>query len=386
MMVVPQYPYPVVGGLERQAHELARVLVEAGHSVQVISGKTDALQPRCHEVEGVLVWRTSWPGSSLLRGPSVVASLCTLLVRRRATFDVVHLHQLSWFSLLAVVVAGLLRKPVLAKVPGVGQFGLPGLAGSPLGGVKLALTRRIDALVAMSRQSVMEMTDAGIPANRVLQTPNGIRVHGQPHKPRYPDKSALCKVVFVGRISAEKSVDLLLRAWQRVVRNARCLCVLELWGDGPLREDMVTLASQLQIERDVVFRGHVDGVREKLEYVDIFVLPSVTEGNSNAVLEAMAAGLPIVSTRVGGTAMQVGPQGISYLCEPGDENGFYDRLVMLLGDPLLRVRTGQAMRQRVLSHFDLRKVAGTYAAAYSLLMENKATQMGSIANPVIEGH
>jgi glycosyltransferase involved in cell wall biosynthesis len=385
MMVVPQYPYPVVGGLERQAHELARVLVEAGHSVQVISGKTDVLQPRWHEVEGVPVWRIPWPKSWLIRVLCVGATLCFLLVSRRRSFDVVHLHQLSWFSLLAAVVARLLRKPVLAKVPGVGQYGLPGLVNSPLGVIKLAIVRRIDALVAMSRQSVIEMTEAGIAPNAILQTPNGIRVHDLPYASRDSDASAPCKVVFVGRISAEKSVESLLRVWQRVVRDARNQCVLELWGDGPLREAMVQLARELGIEGDVVFRGHIDRVREKLGRVDMFVLPSVTEGNSNAVLEAMAAGLPVVSTRVGGTPMQVGPDGSPFLCEPGDENCLYEQLLLLVRDPRLRSRAGQAMRRRVLSHFELRKIAETYVAAYSLLTESKAEQMCSIANPVITG-
>jgi glycosyltransferase involved in cell wall biosynthesis len=148
---------------------------------------------------------------------------------------------------------------------------------------------------------------------------------------------------------------------------------------------MARLSRELGIDGDVVFRGHVDRVRDRLEDVDLFVLPSVTEGNSNAILEAMAAGLPVVSTRVGGTPMQVGPAGSPYLCEPGDEHGLYVRLLELVKDSYLRVRIGHAMRQRVLLHFDLRKVAETYTAAYSLLVASKAARMHSIANPVING-
>jgi glycosyltransferase involved in cell wall biosynthesis len=111
----------------------------------------------------------------------------------------------------------------------------------------------------------------------------------------------------------------------------------------------------------------VDNVRRKLPAADIFVLPSRTEGNSNAVLEAMEAGLPIVATTVGGTPMQVGEEGEPLLFNVGDSNTLAERLLLLIQDAGLRRHYGEAMRRRVERHFDILHVAEVYRGAYGCL-------------------
>jgi glycosyltransferase involved in cell wall biosynthesis len=386
LMVVPQYPYPVAGGLERQAHELARALVERGHEVQVVSGRTSLQQPAEGMVEGVVVHRLAWSSSKVLRFLRVPWGILGVLVGRRASFDVVHVHQLSWFSLFAVVVAKALGKPVLAKVPGVGPYGLPGLRASTLGAVKMAIVRRVDAVIAMSAISLDELLAEGFTLARILRTPNGIRIPGEASG-RFNDGAdrSGCRVVFVGRLSAEKAVDGLLRVWKRIQQRHNNGATLELWGEGPMQASLEVLARDLAISDSVAFCGHVEGVRDRLGGMDVFVLPSRTEGNSNAVLEAMAAGLPVVSTRVGGTPMQVGPAGAALLCEPGDEEGLFNRLEPLVVDAQRRRAIGSEMRLRITESFDIRRIAATYSAAYALLAAGGSVDMSAIANPVVTG-
>jgi glycosyltransferase involved in cell wall biosynthesis len=192
-------------------------------------------------------------------------------------------------------------------------------------------------------------------------------------------------VVFVGRLGEEKRIDDLLNAWKRVVASASGTVQLELWGTGPLQAELKALCGILGIANSVIFRGHMESVRSRLEAMDVFVLTSVIEGNSNAILEAMAAGLPVVSTRVGGTPMLVGPDGARFLVEPGDRDGLYARLLEMIEDAKLRRRIGDAMYQRIVAHFDMRRVAGTYVAAYELLAAGRRDHMGEIGNPVITG-
>lgn len=384
LMAVPQYPFPVVGGLERQAHELAKALVDRGVHVQALSGRTDPQQPAEEVVDGVVVHRIPWASSRYLRYLRAPLEVWRVMYRQRQTYDVVHLHQCSWFSLFALSVARWLGKPVLTKLPGVGEYGLPGLAASHLGAVKMRLFSRTDAVVAMSGSSLRELQQAGYPTSRVLRTPNGIRIDGS-CKDYFAHGSSQgpCRIVYVGRLGPDKGLEDLLGMWPDVVNRSPGPVQLELWGEGPLMAPLRDLSQRLGIASSVFLRGHVDSVTERLRLMDIFVLLSAGEGNSNAILEAMAVGLPVISTRVGGTPMLIGPEGSRYLLEPGDREGFLDRLLELIGDVSARQALGARMRRRIEELFDIRRIAATYHAAYVLLVAGKRDQIGAIGNPLI---
>jgi len=117
--------------------------------------------------------------------------------------------------------------------------------------------------------------------------------------------------------------------------------------------------------------------------MDVFVLTSTIEGNSNAVLEAMAAGLPIVSTSVGGTPMQVGAAGREWLIAPGDRQGLAQKLIRLVEDPEVRRDLGAAMRTRIRDHFEISHVARNYAKAYRLIAAGRRDQVREASDPVI---
>ncbi len=383
MMAVPQYPYPVTGGLERQAHELAKALSELRVAVQALSGAFQSGQPPNEYVEGVLVHRIPWPERKATRFLRTPFEIFKILSSRRATYDVIHLHQYSWFGLYVILCARLLGKPVLTKLPNVGPHGIPGLLGQWLGRLRLAILLKSDALVTLSAESLRELESVGFPSTRTLAAPNGIRLGRRPRTVSAEFCSGVCKVVFAGRLNEQKMLDILLKAWRKITHVEGTQAVLEIWGTGLLEGELKRLASSLNISGTVSFRGHVDSVHQKLPAMDIFVLPSFNEGNSNAVLEAMAAGLPIVSTRVGGTHMQVGPEGAHFLSTPGDIEGLAINISTLVRDPVLRATLGQAMRARAERHFDIRMIACTYAKAYKYLKEGRRNQIFDVSDPII---
>ncbi|MFO1356328.1 MAG: glycosyltransferase family 4 protein [Gammaproteobacteria bacterium] len=383
-MAVPKYPYPVVGGLERQSHELSKTLIKLGINMQALSYQFDGAQPALEVVEGVPVYRIPWSSSKGIRFIRTPFALTRALWRLRASFDIVHLHQFSWFSLFVILVAKLLGKHVMLKLSNIGLLSLPGLSASRLGAMKLAIFRKADVIIAMCRQSLDELDQIRFPRGRILMTPNGIRVsESDTPEPESHAAPGTCHVVFVGRLSSEKRIDDLLHAWKKVVESTSRSVRLELWGDGPLESELKKLCSHLGIGDTVTFRGHVDSVRENLGKMDLFVLTSIYEGNSNAILEAMAAGLPVVGTRVGGTPMQVGPEGSAYLVNPGDAEGIGARLLGLIEDDALRQQLGRAMHQRIVDHFDIRHVAQTYASAYTLLAAGRRDAVSTVGDPVI---
>lgn len=379
LMFVPQYPYPVLGGLEKQSHELAKALILRGVSVQVLSGMIDADRSGADSVDGVPVSRLPWSGHKLIRAVRAPAAIAMHMWRRRGTFDVVHVHQHSWVSLYVILIAKLLGKPTLAKLANVGDFGLPGMRRGVFGRIKQAILLSSNSVVAMSRESLAELSSAGYPASRVLISPNGIKLN-QLKQPGHA-RSRPCKVVFVGRLNEEKQLGILLTVWADVCRTKQA-AHLHIWGQGPLDAELRQQAADLGIERHLTFCGHVANVPERLTEMDMFVLPSRAEGNSNAILEAMAAGLPIVSTDIGGTAMQVGPAGRAFLCEPSDATALRTALSRLISNAPLRRSVGAAMRRRVEDHFDIEKIAATYEAAYLNLGKRRAN-MSAISNDVV---
>ena len=384
MMVVPQYPYPVVGGLERQAHELAKALLEMGYRVQALSGKVRPEQAPLETVDGIPVHRISLSQRKWIRFLRTPLDVFRVLHAQRDTYDVLHLHQHSWFGLFTIIAARLLGKPILTKLPSVGNSGIQGMLDQRFGRFKLFILQLSDALVAMSQESLQELENVCFPSTRILATPNGIRlVPGIRVFDRKRESAISCHVVYVGRFIEDKDIYTLLSAWRDVVEAVGESVVLELWGSGPLESKLHQLSHDLGIINSVIFRGHVDGVRDRLESMDIFVLPSRREGNSNAILEAMAAGLPIVSTSVGGTPMLVGPEGADFLFHVGDQETLALHLRRLIQDQVLRETTGAAMRRRTEVYFDIYNVARTYADAYRLLIVGERDRVGEVSNPAI---
>jgi glycosyltransferase involved in cell wall biosynthesis len=248
-----------------------------------------------------------------------------------------------------------------------------------IGRIRTALLGWSDAITAFTPESLEELRGIGYPAGRVLQAPNGVSLATMGSPVRRCASEAVT-VVYVGRLLSEKGVEDLLRAWLEVSIHARRPVLLRLVGTGPKDEDLRRLVSTLRLRDSVEFVGYIDDVTGQLSSADIFVLPSYGEGNSNAILEAMRAGLPIVATRVGGTPYQVGAAGQRYLVEPGDTLSMSERLLALIHDDAARLGVGSEMRARVERLFGIDRVAQSYERAYRLIRAGRREELGRLEN------
>ena len=384
LFFVPQYPFPVLGGLEKQAHQLAKALHGKGLDVKVISGQISAGSAKNEFVDYVPITRIPWSKSRWVRYLRTAWDITWIFWIRRQEFDVLHLHQNSPVSLYVILLTKLLGKPVLTKLPNVGEYGLPGLIKSGFGRLRLRILLKSDAIVAMSAQSMQELRVHNYPTSRVLRVPNGIDLSLMPVCGGGDEVvRGGCRIVFVGRLNEQKQLELLLEAWGILYQSKSRPVTLHLWGDGPLASDLKAQSIRLGIAETVHFEGHVADVTARLPEMDIFVLPSRKEGNSNAVLEAMAAGLPIVATGVGGTPMQVGEEGAPFLCPPGDAPALAEALKRLIDDPALRHATGAAMRRRVEEFFDIVRIADIYHHAYGCLISGRVKDICHAGHPLL---
>jgi sugar transferase (PEP-CTERM/EpsH1 system associated) len=175
----------------------------------------------------------------------------------------------------------------------------------------------------------------------------------------------------VGRLEAVKGHEQLLRAWPLIERRlaaagreARLLIV----GDGSLRATLEALARELGIAERVVFTGMRADVPQLLQAMDIFVLPSLNEGISNTLLEAMASGVPVVANRVGGNPELIDDRVTGFLVDAGLNAGPSERMAeaiaTLVLDDKLRATMSAASRQRAVAEFSLETMVQRYDDLY----------------------
>jgi sugar transferase (PEP-CTERM/EpsH1 system associated) len=168
----------------------------------------------------------------------------------------------------------------------------------------------------------------------------------------------------VARLDPVKDHAGLIRAFALTLQNHPD-ATLVIVGDGPCRPDLERLTASLGLDGRVRFLGERRDIAELLQTMDVFVLSSVAEGISNTVLEAMATGLPIVATAVGGNPELVEEGVNGFLVPRTTPAALASALGTYLDDPTLRALHGKSSRQRALDVFDLERMRRAYTALYA---------------------
>jgi glycosyltransferase involved in cell wall biosynthesis len=174
-------------------------------------------------------------------------------------------------------------------------------------------------------------------------------------------------VGWIGRMTAVKRTDDVLVAFKRL-RDDGVDAVLCMVGDGPDRPELEQRAHELGIVRDTLFLGYQEEVAPFYAAFDALVLPSSNEGTPVSAIEALAAGRPVVATRVGGVPDVVVEGEDGFLVEPGATDDIADRLAQLARDPELRERMGRAGRERVLPRYAVGRLVDDVDRLYRSLL------------------
>jgi glycosyltransferase involved in cell wall biosynthesis len=213
----------------------------------------------------------------------------------------------------------------------------------------------------------------GLPAEKLRVIPNGVAAAQPTHTTRrqllselgLPARSRL--VGLVGRLWPQKRVKDAIWAADllKVIRDDVHLLII---GDGPHRGRLRKFRDQVRIRDKVHFLGHRGDVPRMLPHFDVLWSTSGYEGQSNAILEAMAAGVPVVATDIAGTRDLVLPGTTGYLVPLGDRAGFARWTNNLLDDAGLAQRLGQVGRQRVQDEFTVEKMVQRHAELYRELL------------------
>jgi glycosyltransferase involved in cell wall biosynthesis len=174
----------------------------------------------------------------------------------------------------------------------------------------------------------------------------------------------------IGRIDENKNYSMLLRVFASLTKKWLDLRLLII-GDGPLKSHLVAMAEGLGVASKVRFPGPIPMAARYLPVMDVCCLTSFTEGMPNVIMEAAAAGLPVVSTRCGDT-MFIVEDGVSgYLVSPDDDISMSAYLDLLLANPEQRSRMGQAGREKMLREFSVTVMVERITGAYEEVLNKK---------------
>lgn len=320
-------------------------------------------------------------------------------------------HDLGWYRRLAAVLRAL--DPVIVHTRNLNaleaQFvaawlGVPGRVHGEHGrdvfdlagrNWKYNLLRRaarplVHRYIAVSRDLAGWLTDTvGVKPQRVTQIYNG--VDSARFRPRAAERPAIAPPGFLdgarlvigsaGRLVAVKDYPTLMRAFIRLHGMAPEPQGLRLVliGDGPERAACQQMLEDAGLARQAWFAGNRDDVPDLMRLLDLFVLPSLGEGISNTILEAMATGLPVVASRVGGNPELVEPGLTGSLFDAGDAEALARLLLVYAQDDARRQREGAAARARVEREFSLTRMAAAYQAIYEGLL---AGSMNTSPEPI----
>lgn len=222
----------------------------------------------------------------------------------------------------------------------------------------------------------------GVPERRIAQIYNSVdieRFHPAPGGRAalagspFNDRS-LFVIGTVGRMQTVKAQTQLARAFIRAVElqpALRSRLRLVMVGDGPLRAEAQALLDAAGVAHLAWLPGERADVPDVMRGLDCFVLPSLAEGISNTILEAMASGLPVLATAVGGNAELIVAGQTGELVPAADVEAMAVAVLLLAADPVRATAQGRAGRQRVVEHFSLPAMVGAYQALYDRLLAGR---------------
>jgi glycosyltransferase involved in cell wall biosynthesis len=169
-------------------------------------------------------------------------------------------------------------------------------------------------------------------------------------------------------ISRQKAIHVMIDAFARVCSNVKNIKLI-IAGGGPLHEEMMAYAAKLGLSQKITFTGYRDDIPDLLSLYDIFLLSSIHEGHPLCLSEALAAGLPIVTTNVGGCPEIVIDNENGFVVPKDDSETFADRLDQLIKDANLRKKMSEANVKRFWEHFSVEDMVSKHERIYSELYD-----------------
>jgi len=373
------------GGVQRNSRLLLSELGKRGIKTFVYTRNYAGL-PSNELVNGTYVQRSRViKRSVILSSFFYLAGAVIWLIRNRHRYDLIHCQQMFGSAMAAALAGFVVRKPVVVRVTLSGHRGeVNEVKSVALAGLRLSLLGRVSKWVALSSEMKAEIEQITEGENKVTVIYNATDIPSeaafdQATKAQFRSKLDLGNnklVVFAGRLSEDKGLDILIAAWAHVCGIHPGSRLLLLGEGGEYRNtesETKRMVAELKLENSVSFLGHVDEVKQYILASDIFVLPSRWEGMSNALVEAFACGATIVASDIGANR-EICEDGINSLLFPvGDVRALATAIVKLMDEPSMAVALGKAARNKAEKVLTVDKMINSYIETYRELCSGSSS-------------
>jgi glycosyltransferase involved in cell wall biosynthesis len=381
LMVIGQY-FPIIGGAEKQCMLQAEALRKRGYEVNVLTGRWSKEWLPKEEINSVEIVRVGYfPSIKILRTAFFYFSLFFYLIVNHSKFDIVHVHQALRPAVITLLANIFLKKKCIVKIAN-SSFRNDILTIKQSRNIierilkTYKLFKKANLLVAVNHGIVNELYKEHFCPHKIAYIPNGTNISDLKVKKDYDLKENRFTIITVGRVTSHKGQEVLLEA----IGETENIYV-ELFGridDGIKWQKTL---KDIGLSERVKIRGLVKNAFELLPNYDAFVLPSYSEGMCNALLEAMASGLPSIVTNIPGNVELIGegvvesiPWGAflikecGILVNAGDSIGLKKAILQLRKEVSLRKALGESAREKIKTHFDISIIIKKYCEIYERMI------------------
>jgi glycosyltransferase involved in cell wall biosynthesis len=410
LMVIAVF-YPYTGGAEKQAQKLAAELVKKGSDVTIVTGRWDNNLKKIEKIDGFKIVRNFtnfdfrkrkkintnksffYSGSpsrkSKLKSAKIIlrkifvrlsvyiyqASLFFFLISQRKNYDIIHVHQVLYPAFISTLCARILKKPVIAKVGSSGfNSDINQIKKFPEGKIQLRyILKNISRIICTSSIMVEEFIKEGMDSSKIVLIRNGVNVVD--FNRQYDNCETLATM---GRFIKSKNLDILINAFSEIVKDTGRELKLVLIGDGPEKDNIKSLIKKLGLEKSIILTGMVDNPEKFLKESDLFVFPSLIEGLSNSLIEAMSLKLPCIISNIPGNIEVLGDNNSEYAIKegefkvgefgiffnPSDMEGLVNAVKYSIDNSGVRRKLGGNAYREILAEYNIEGISNKYLKLY----------------------
>jgi len=362
LQICPRY-YPYFGGVETHVQEISERLVKKGCEVEVLTTDPSGSLQKEEEVNEVLIRRFR----SFAPNDLYYFSSHLLLFLGKADSDLIHAHGYNAFPMFACAVKRKAKKMCLTPhYFGMGRSKVTAIAHIPYFAFGVWMLRSAERVVCVSRtEREILIKRFLVKPNRAIYIPNGVNYNEVANSSPALDTSGFT-VSYVGRLSIEKNIRVLISAYKEIedcIPNSKLMIV----GDGPEKEELEKFSRKLSIKK-IFWVGKVphQNIGAYFKSASVFVLPSRREASPISVLEAQAAGTPvIVSDAI--NRMGIMERGLGLIFENGNEKDLAEKIFKIYKEKSLRdsfISRGKKYAKK----FDWDKVVDEYVMMYHSIL------------------